>query len=200
MDWKHATINALSRMSLRHKTNTFSRSQIINEELDKIIYEVRSIGKTPHQTLSRVLQNLRDEGFLEFEGSGTYRLLTSSEVPFSKDIPSEYQIPDRIPSTVHRIVRDTTIAGKLKRLYRYKCQICEQRLELCSGFYCEAHHLKPLGMPHNGPDSTHNIVIVCPNHHVLLDYGALSIRSSTFMLLEHNIDSQFISYHNSICC
>jgi len=38
--------------------------------------------------------------------------------------------------------------------------------------------MEPLGTPHNGPDVYENIVCVCPNHHVLLDYGVIPLDHS----------------------
>jgi len=50
------------------------------------------------------------------------------------------------------------------------------RLQISAGeFYLEAHHLKPLGKRHNGPDMEKNLVCVCPNCHVLLDFNAIRL-------------------------
>jgi hypothetical protein len=95
MTWKEATIDALTRMSLRHRRNYFVRSEIIDEELENIVRNVGSIGSTTEQTLSRVLQELRDEGYLLFDGHGGYTLLDSTAIPESADIPEKYVIPER---------------------------------------------------------------------------------------------------------
>jgi hypothetical protein len=197
MTWKEATIEALTRMSLHYRRNFFTRVEIIDEELENIISDVGSRGATPAQTLSRVLQELRGEGYLDFDGRGGYTLLNSTSLPKSSDIPEEYIIPDRAPTTIHRIIRDTNIVSELKRLYSFRCQICETRIELPSGYYCEAHHLKPLGMPHNGPDIKSNIIVVCPNHHVMLDYGAINLNKELLRLNNHVISNEYIEYHNS---
>jgi predicted restriction endonuclease len=61
-------------------------------------------------------------------------------------------------------------------LHEYRCQICGKRIALPDGgFYAEAHHIRPLGSPHNGPDHVGNILCVCPNHHVALDYLCLRL-------------------------
>jgi hypothetical protein len=198
MSWYNSTLEALTRMSLRHRRNSFTRQEIITEELHRITHEVNTKGRTPGQTLSRVLQNLRDDGYIEFDGHGGYTLLNSLSLPISSDIPVDYDTPDRAFSTVHRVIRDTGIVSCLKRLYGYRCQFCNTRLELTSGFYCEAHHLKPLGKPHSGPDTKSNIIIVCPNHHVLLDYGAVKVDTVHLIQNEHVIDPIFIAYHNQI--
>ena len=81
----------------------------------------------------------------------------------------------RQTTTVLRIVRDTAQARRLKELYDYKCQMCGTRLEGMVGPYAEAAHIRPLGAPHHGPDSPHNVLCLCPNHHVLFDHGGVTI-------------------------
>jgi len=108
--------------------------------------------------------------------------------------------PPRRWSEVSRIVRDTAITRELKRTYDNQCQICGQKLQLTeSEFYAEAHHLQPLGGEHNGPDIQENLICVCPNCHVLLDYGALPIERGTITVRRHQIGQQFIDYHNERC-
>ncbi len=82
--------------------------------------------------------------------------------------------PRRV-TRVLRIVRDTGQARRLKELYDYKCQMCGTRLEGLAGPYAEAAHVRPLGAPHHGPDTTDNILCLCPNHHVLFDHGGVTI-------------------------
>jgi putative restriction endonuclease len=77
--------------------------------------------------------------------------------------------PQRRETNVLRIVRDTTKARRIKELYDYTCQMCDTRLEGLAGPYAEAAHIRPLGAPHDGPDTPDNILCLCPNHHVLFD-------------------------------
>jgi hypothetical protein len=52
------------------------RNSVIPPELNRIVSETGSEGATPHQTLSRELQQLRDAGVIEFvDDRGTYRLV-----------------------------------------------------------------------------------------------------------------------------
>lgn len=60
-------------------------------------------------------------------------------------------------------------------LYDYKCQISDIKLEVPSGHYAEACHIKPVGKLHNGPDSVDNVLCLSPNMHVLFDLGAISL-------------------------
>lgn len=53
--------------------------------------------------------------------------------------------------------------------------MCGLQLVTASGPYAEGAHIRPLGRPHDGPDSADNLLCLCPNHHVLLDTGALYV-------------------------
>jgi len=109
-------------------------------------------------------------------------------------------LPLRIRAEISRIVRDTEMARALKMSYEGQCQVCGEKLKIAANeYYVEAHHLKPLGRPHNGPDQKDNIVCACPNCHVLLDYGALTIGPKTLKVVRHKIGKAFIGYHNDRC-
>ena len=108
--------------------------------------------------------------------------------------------------TYQRNNRDTQQGREIKALYDYRCQGCETRLVGSAGPYAEAAHIRPLGRPHNGPDSRENLLCLCPNHHVLLDYGGFAITDSLTILgsnrklivkQEHRISVEHIRYHRT---
>lgn len=138
-----------------------------------------------------------------------YRLVKIFEnevFTFSKvteDVAS-YSIPCRKETTILRIVRDTKQAQRIKELYDYCCQVCCVRLEGTAGPYAEAAHIRPLGIPHNGSDSIDNLLCLCPNHHVLFDYGAFSVANDLSLLgiegvltviAQHQISVGNLHYH-----
>ena len=137
------------------------------------------------------------------EYHNAFYLLKNSKASLSTTLPLcadliEDKLPDRVATTVSRILRDTAMVKRLKKKYDFSCQFCGESLKLPDGYlYCEAHHIRPLGSPHNGPDRESNLVIVCPNHHVLLDYGAISISKKLFILGQHSISQAHIEYHNA---
>jgi hypothetical protein len=108
--------------------------------------------------------------------------------------------PVRVDSVVSRVVRDTGAVRALKVHYGNACQRCGTRLALAGGAtYSEGHHLRPLGRPHDGPDLPANILIVCPNCHVLLDRGAVLLdRARITIIAPHNIAEEFLRYHNDL--
>lgn len=106
----------------------------------------------------------------------------------------------RVATTIYRILRDTELARRVKMLHSFACQICGYSLILPDGTrYAEAHHIKPLGHPHNGPDWFDNIICVCPNHHASLDYRAQRIHLSTLRITPgHSLAVEYIDYHNEL--
>lgn len=83
--------------------------------------------------------------------------------------------PPRVVTTVNRIIRDTAVTREVKDVYDNTCQFCRTRLTTPVGGYAEGCHVRPLGKPHNGPDTSDNILCLCPNCHVLFDMHALTI-------------------------
>lgn len=106
--------------------------------------------------------------------------------------------PERTQSSVYRILRDTEMARRVKKLHSDRCQLCGTALRLAADVtYSEAHHIRPLGSPHDGPDVPGNIMVLCPTHHVLLDYGAMELNMTEISTAQgHKIDRQYVDYHN----
>jgi putative restriction endonuclease len=123
---------------------------------------------------------------------------------FSTPLSGGNLVPERKLSTVQRIVRDTKSSKELKKHYDYHCQVCNTRITTASGSYAEAAHIRPLGAPHNGPDTPDNILCLCPNHHVMFDLGAFAIQNDLtligihgrlFVKKGHEISQEHLKYH-----
>lgn len=123
--------------------------------------------------------------------------------------------PDRVEITHSRIIRNTELAHDVKRMYEYTCQICgESRRGPEGDAYAEAHHIRPLGSPHDGPDEPENILVLCPNHHADFDYGRIKVDPETYRVTHsyekeidgvelqianpHTLNDEHLSYHNSV--
>lgn len=122
----------------------------------------------------------------------------SSADPIASDI-DDAAYPERRETILQRLIRDTATARALKRRYHNHCQICDLAVPLWEGLtYAEAHHIQPLGHPHNGPDSPSNMLILCPNHHAQCDLGAIRLDIASLRRLpDHVIDTEHIEYHNT---
>lgn len=104
--------------------------------------------------------------------------------------------PERILQRISRIIRDTAISSEIKLLYDHSCQLCGTVVQLLDQGYSEAHHIKPLGRPHDGDDTHDNLLCVCPNCHVLLDYAAIPLSIESLMASRHRLNPENIDYHN----
>lgn len=118
--------------------------------------------------------------------------------PLAIDIEIESNAPERVSIETYRVLRDTALARRIKEIHNHACQICGANpIQLSNGkFYAEAHHLIPLGK-HNGLDIAENIICVCPNCHVKLDYGVIEIDFEKLQTVStHIVGDKFVKYHN----
>jgi hypothetical protein len=113
---------------------------------------------------------------------------------------SDLQPPDRIETTTYRVLRDTDVAKEVKRLHAHQCQICGLAIILPDGRpYAEAHHIQPLGGEHKGHDVLENLLCVCPNHHVELDYALWDIEIEKLRTVPgHMIGAEYVLHHNTV--
>jgi hypothetical protein len=157
--------------------------------------------------------------FTKEDRLATYRRLKNYEYVFPNDawnpdstpeepqltpLASDFEDPsaDRVATVIYRRLRDTQLARRVKLLHDYKCQVCDHVIILRDGTrYAEAHHIKPLGITHSGPDVIENILCLCPNHHAELDYGVRPISLGALRLhTAHSVSQEFIDYHNRLIC
>lgn len=130
-------------------------------------------------------------------------------------IPDSLPEPDRRTGKILRVVRDTAQSRVVKELYSYKCQVCGWTAyspRLKSLWYCEAHHIQPLGKKYRGPDHRSNILALCPTHHCMMDLGILAVEPSSLKVLstneqeasrrrkltlrrEHGLNQKYLKFH-----
>jgi 5-methylcytosine-specific restriction protein A len=153
--------------------------------------QIKDFSRTLRDTLGEY--QVFSDASLSDEKPSDYEILKATDLPTR---PSELT---RVLTQINRIVRDTQIARRVKIVHTYSCQFCGDTLDLGNGrLYAEAHHIKPLGAKHNGPDIVENIMCVCPNHHALLDYGAIPIDLKDLRITSgHIFSEQYIEYHNT---
>jgi putative restriction endonuclease len=96
-------------------------------------------------------------------GQNGYRIwrfeLSKIGDPGQRSVGPEAEGVLRVVTTVQRIVRNTAIGTEVKALYGHRCQFCGETIETKSGSYAEAAHIRPLGSPHNGPDTVDNVAL-----------------------------------------
>jgi ParB family chromosome partitioning protein len=93
MTWQESVSAAIQRLTSRTGNKVFSRQELIESELAQIVSEVEATGDTPENTLSRVLQELRDNRILDFESPGIYRLLPTNRKELTMAHKTLFSIP-----------------------------------------------------------------------------------------------------------
>ncbi|KAB2347734.1 hypothetical protein F8566_17635 [Actinomadura rudentiformis] len=111
--------------------------------------------------------------------------------------------------------RDRNVAAKVAKAHGYVCQIgeCGTVIETPAGFQITpTTHLKPITIPHKGPDIEANVLCVCPNHRIQLDLGVITIEDDLQVIDEihgvpigelhvspgHKVGLEFIRYHREL--
>ena len=108
----------------------------------------------------------------------------------------------KIKVEVTRVIRDTKLSKQVKIKYNYSCQICGLTINTTtlSRKYAEAAHIKPIS--DNGDDKLNNIICLCPNHHTMLDFGAISINDDNTLIgiegelkINHRLNKDNLKFH-----
>ncbi len=186
----YAEIGKLRGATLTHTDQATVRKEIERHSSDSEVWQEKQDLFISTRGVGRGVWGLRNVDF------NTPAANDSEE---DAGLPSGQKNPGRKMSIVYRVIRDTQITKALKLLHQNQCQLCDTTLKLADGTaYSEAHHLKPLGNPHRGPDTPDNVIVVCPNCHVLMDYFAIPLDAKKIKKQDyHKISPEFISYHNS---
>lgn len=215
--WKQALADIVLRIANDRQKSNFSIDDVYNHEQE--LSNRFPANQHVREKIRQVLQQLRDDGLLLFHGRGQYQVNLGFEDITGDEAPLGIQ-GFALPTTrtvVRKLrLRCTVLASEMKRRYHHTCQLCRTPV-FVSGEekYAEAHHLKPLGNPHLGPDIAGNILVLCPNHHVMFDRGAVMLISPSFaarhiapialpsdtrLYLEkwHEMDKECVDYYNSV--
>jgi predicted HNH restriction endonuclease len=87
--------------------------------------------------------------------------------------------------------RDLVLSTLVKILRGDQCQLCGQKYDLEGRFFCETHHIVPLS--EGGLDLSTNMVVVCPNHHKILDaIGAEIVKKNSSSLTIQVANEQYM--------
>lgn len=199
------------------KRGRYYRIELVNFRDLKQTYSVKNILKRHEETFLASYQRRHAEQFFDVKSDGTLQVslkylarlddLTKEifESYFEEFVPSidihvdqlptyadlDTTIPETITTTVIRKLRDSQIVKDQKIKFSHKCTICGYRIQTKNGYYSEAHHIKPLGGKHNGPDSPNNLLVLCPNHHTEFDYGAIAIVPQINIILHVDTSNPF---------
>ena len=175
-EWRQRVREEIRRQVARSGSPLVTRQAIL--EGAQAWFSDVSSGKTPEQTLSRVLQELRDLGELEFVARGTYSALVETE---GETALREEVLAPKVRSGARRF-RLGRIAGRpfqpsfrsyVLPNFGHACAVCG----LTPEWFLEAAHLRPVTMREDLAGDPSAGVALCKNHHMALEHGALVIEA-----------------------
>lgn len=191
-------------MAQKGSSSTIDYERSIPWEIAKKLRFISAPGRTslkfitPRKLDQQTLRSIRKltpesadllETLLDSPEAQHIKFESSNETPI---------IPSRTEVLINKLNRNSTIVRRLKGLYKDTCQICLAVIDLPEGRrYSEGHHVRPLGSEHEGSDTLDNLLCVCPNCHIKLDYGCIKLQENNLHFKgTHRIKSENIDYHN----
>jgi hypothetical protein len=202
MKWRDAVLSSLHAYCQRRGTRIVQRQLFIAEELDSIIAATGSVGATPQQSLSKNLQQLRDEQLLEFLGPGEY-LLLDSPIDVEKEELTDEAIDHALRANRLRLgVVPTDSQDALVRQRRGQARIhtltVEQYGQTCA--VCDvtdrqlliaSHIVGWAESPENRGDLS-NVICLCRMHDALFETGYWSLNDELVILKKQRVNSTTI--------
>lgn len=186
--WRDSVLDAVYRCAIASDDGLVERDDLLQQELDTIVNETSSIGRTPAQTLSRVLQELRDEGAIEFVREGTYRLVYEPIDVEAKEF-SDTEVDSLIRRKLLRLGRVETsdqVALSRRRRgqdrvrtlaldnYGNQCALCD----ISDTSLLIASHIVRWADSEIARGDLSNVLCLCRFHDILFELGYWSLTNS----------------------
>jgi hypothetical protein len=202
MLWRDAVLQALHRFSIRHETRLVERQPFIEEELARIVSDAEARGETPSQTLSRVLQELRDEGILYFTGGGKYLLADTPMDMEAEELPDDAidfaissnklllgVVPvDEAQAIVRRRKGQARVRALALRSYNHQCGLCDIRDD---NLLVASHIVRWADEP-LARGNLCNVICLCRLHDPLFEAGYFAITDTFDILRRRDVASQIV--------
>ena len=196
--WRQSVLDGLRRYTLRNHTSKVERRPFLEQELASMSAAVGSIGRTPAQTVSRVLQELRDDGALFFSSTGVY-VLTDQAI----DLTREDLAVDIVENAIVRdalLVSETAVrvdvgearlrVGQhaLRRLtlanYQGRCAVCDTR----DPVLLVASHVARWSDRPDARGKLSNTICFCAMHDRLFEHGYFGLRDDLGVVVRSHVD------------
>ena len=201
--WRQAVLDALHRHAERHGSPVITRQALIREELPRIVEATSSEGRTPEQTLSRVLQELREEGVVAFgEAAGVYALTETPLAIETEELPDDL-LEDVIRS--NKLLLGTVETGETTaqqrrrkgqdkvremtlRNYGERCSLCD----VAEKSFLVASHIAAWADCAEGRGDLRNVACMCRLHDQLFDCGWFSLADDYRLIRRPRVESRMI--------
>ena len=202
MTWRESVLSALRRYTLGNHTSLVERRPFLDQELEAMSNAVGSVGKTPAQTVSRTLQELRDQGVLFFSSAGVY-VLNDQPINLARE-----DLPDDIVENA--ISRDALVIpnieagvqlgqarlrvgqGAIRRLtvsnYGGRCALCDT----CDSVLLVASHVVRWADRSDTRGKLSNTICFCAMHDRLFEHGYFGLQDDLRLVIRVNIGGKAI--------
>ncbi|MCX5715037.1 MAG: hypothetical protein NT033_09655 [Candidatus Omnitrophica bacterium] len=201
--WRTAVLNAIHRIAKHKGRKIFTRKELIQAEIENIKKATQTDGVTPDQTLSKILQDLRDEGVIYFyDDDGTYILLDTPINVESEELdePTLTQalkrnkiifgdIPAENIDALGRYRKGQALLRKLTlENYSHRCAFCD----IIDDNFLVASHISRWADDPEGRGDLSNVICLCKFHDALFEAGYLSLSDELKVMKKNNIESETI--------
>ena len=195
--WRESVLDGLRRYTLRNHTSKVERRPFLEQELASMSAAVDSVGKTPAQTVSRVLQELRDQGKLFFSSGGVY-VLTDQAVDLTRedladdivenaivrnallmpDVPVRVEVGEARLRIGHNALRRLTLAN-----YGGQCAVCDTHDPL---LLVTRHVARWTDRP-DARGKLSNTICFCTLHDRLFEHGYFGLQDDFRLIVRANV-------------
>lgn len=195
--WRDSVIDGLRRYTQRNRTSQVERQAFLAQELATMAAAVDSVGRTPAQTVSRVLQELRDQGLLFFSSAGLY-VLTDQPVDLTREDLSDDIVENAIVRSA-LLVPDVPVRSEvgdarlrkgvdaLRRLtlanYGGACAVCDTRDPL---LLVTSHVARWSDRP-DARGMLSNTICFCAFHDRLFEHGYFGLRDDLRLIVRARV-------------
>ena len=197
--WKATVLSALHRYCKRHACVQIERRAFLSEELPIMVAETASVGRTPAQTVSRVLQELRDEGKVFFSQAGVYVIGGVSIDAVEEDFPEDVLEHAALSATLvlsDVATSDTTGQSRVRRgmaavrratlrSYRSCCALCDVN----DAQLLVASHIARWADRPDARGHLANVLCLCKLHDPLFELGYLALSDDLAVMWRPSITS-----------
>lgn len=202
MQWREAVLASLKAYCQRRTTRVIQRQTFIAEEIDSIVAMTNSIGATPQYTLSKSMQELRDEGIVEFLSRGEYLLLDGAIDVEDEDLTDEaidYALrANRLKIGVITTDSQQALVRRRKGQARVRQLTLENYSSCCA--VCDITDLQLLVASHiigwaEAPEyrgNLDNVICMCRLHDALFETGYWSLDDDLNLLKQASVTSNTI--------
>ncbi len=202
MQWREAVLSSLKAYCHRRSTRIIERQAFIADQMEDIKRVTESKGTEPAQTLSRVLQDLRDERILEFLDPGRYLLLDTVINVEDEELPdavidhalraNRLRIGIVPTDNQQALVRQRKGQARIHKLtienYRSCCAVCD----VADPVLLVASHIVGWAEAPEHRGNLSNVICLCRIHDALFEAGYWSLDDSLSLLKKESVVSKTI--------